>query len=392
VVDRAMTLPSARRQLFAVASAYSLATAPFNVSPLLVSAVITVLGANEQQAGQLMTLELLSMSVAAMVLAPFGQIARRTPVVLAAVLLLIAVHGVSALVNSYALLLGLRLLAGIGAGALLLAVNTTIAASDDPVRLYGLSAMAATTVSVLLLFVMPALIAAKGMVGAYGPLLVLAVLLLGVFSIARMNGHPGPVATAADAPGSSRVSLASTIVLLFALFIIQFTQAALYAFSERIGVERAGLNTESMGLLLAVAYMVAVPASALASWLSYRLGRYIPLLIGFGVYILAALIVGTTQDSTWFIVSFLLLSFSYFFVLPYQLGIPADLDHSGRLSGIGVGTLFIGLSCGAFLGGFLVTHYSYRSLGIVAAVAASLGLVLLIQVIRSNRAVAQAVS
>lgn len=89
-----------------------------------------------------------------------------------------------------------------------------------------------------------------------------------------------------------------------------------------------------------------------------------------------------TSNVQVFVASFILFNFSYFFVLPYQLGIPADLDHSGKLSGIGVGTIFIGLSCGAFLGGVLVTRFGYSSLGLLAAVTACVGLGLLLQVIR----------
>ena len=62
-----------RRQLTAVAAAYGLATTPFNIAPLLVGATITLLGANEHQSGQLMTMELLVMSVMAMVASPLGD-------------------------------------------------------------------------------------------------------------------------------------------------------------------------------------------------------------------------------------------------------------------------------------------------------------------------------
>ncbi len=378
-----MTDTVSRRQLTGVAAAYSLATTPFNLAPLLVSAVITLLGASEQQAGKLMTLELLSMSVVAMVATPLGQRARRPAVLIAAVLLLVLVHGLSAFSDSYTLLLSLRILAGIGAGTLLLAVNTTIAASADPVRLYGAGAVASTSVGVVLLFVMPPLIAGQGLAGAYGPLALVALVVL---AFVRWMGTDAaaPLQTARSTPGIGVAPLRIGL-LLSALFVIQITQAALYAFSERLGVEQVGLSAADMGLLLAVGYMSAVPASALASWLSYRLGRYLPLVLGFAAYAVATLTLATTSHIPLFVGSFILFNFSYFFVLPYQLGIPADLDHSGKLSGLGVGTIFIGLSCGAFLGGEMVTRFGYPSLGIVATTAASLGLGMLVYVLRRGR-------
>jgi len=377
-----MTETVSRRQLTAVAAAYSLATTPFNIAPLLVGALITIMGASEQHSGQLMTLELLSMSVIAMVATPLGNLARRPLVLLAATLVLVIVHSLSAMVHSYALLLALRVVAGIGAGILLLAVNTTIAASSDPVRLYGAGAVASTSLGVVLLFLMPPLIAGQGLAGAYGPL---AVVSLVVLLFVRWMGQAAGAALKGQVVQEKSgigVSLPGIGMLLFALFVIQMTQAALYAFSERLGVEQVGLSAQDMGLLLAVAYISAVPASALASWLSYRLGKCLPLILGFSAYAVATLTMAITSNVQVFVASFILFNFSYFFVLPYQLGIPADLDHSGKLSGIGVGTIFIGLSCGAFLGGVLVTRFGYSSLGLLAAVTACVGLGLLLQVIR----------
>lgn len=371
-----------RRQLTAVAAAYALATTPFNIAPLLVGAVITLLGVNEQQSGQLVTVELFVMSVMAMVASPLGNRVCRPLVLMPATLVLVIVHTCSALVDSYALLFTLRVIAGVGGGTLLLAVNTTIAHSSDPVKLYGAGAVAGTSIGVVLLFVMPPLIAEQGLVGAYGPLAALALVVVffvrWMTSVGVENGNERGKQDEADIS----VSPSSIALLLVALFSIQMTQGALYAFSERLGIEQVGLSARDMGLLLAVGYVLAVPASALASWLSYRLGKILPLVLGFSVYIVATLIVATTSSVPWFVASFVLFSFSYFFVLPYQLGIPADLDNSGRLSGVGVGAIFIGLSCGAFLGGILVTHFGYPSLGIIAATTACAGLGTLVLVIR----------
>ncbi|MCZ6829685.1 MAG: MFS transporter [Gammaproteobacteria bacterium] len=370
------------RQLGAVAAAYSLATTPFNIAPLLVGAVITVLGASEQQSGQLMTLELLSMSVVAMVAAPLGQQACKPWVLTLAVLLLVVVHSISALVGSYTLLLPLRIVAGIGAGTLLLAVNTTIATSSDPVRLYGACSMATATVGLLLLLITPSLIAGLGMAGAYAPLALVALIVLG---IVRWMGSPDSADVDKQAPVVPEGSAISPMVigvLLIALFAIQFTQGALYSFSERIGVEQAALSSADMGILLAVGYAAAIPASAFATWLSYRLGRYLPLIAGMLVYALATVGMAVASDPQAYAVNFVLFNFGYFFLLPYQLGIPADLDHSGKLSGLGVGIFFIGMSCGAFLGGVLVTHFGYSSLGFVAATGGGVGLLMLLFVVR----------
>ena len=53
------------REIVALCAAFGLATVAFNTAPILIGALITVIGFTEESAGLLMTLELLAMSVVA---------------------------------------------------------------------------------------------------------------------------------------------------------------------------------------------------------------------------------------------------------------------------------------------------------------------------------------
>jgi predicted MFS family arabinose efflux permease len=360
----------------AIAALYTVTVTPMNVSPLLVAAMITVWGASEQQSGRIMTLELLAMSLTAVAVSTF---ARRTPapgIIVGTLLLLAAVHWASAWADGFAMLMILRMVAGVCAGIMLFAVNVSIARSDDPVGHYGAAVAVASVVGIVLFLVMPRLTESHGLPGTYGVLA--AVVLLSLLLVPRTGAVPLQPANAmpGTTPGVQKIR-PRNVLLVATLFAIAMTQAALYAFSARMGEAVYGLAVRDMGVLLAVSYVATVPASALASWLGYRCGRLLPLMVGFGCYCATTLSIGLTHSGVLFAIAYVAYNFAFFFTLPYLLGFPGSLDSSGRLGGIGVGTMFAGASLGAFLGGELVTHAGYHSLGIVAAATGAGGALIL---------------
>ena len=371
------------REALALGGAYSLATAVFNIAPLLIGMLISVLGLMEEQAGLLMTLELVSMSMVAFLLAPWGaQFSSRKAIILSVVLAFTS-HALSAGTLNYTFLLGLRILAGASGGLLLLAVNTRIAASAEPVRLYGLVVVATTIVGAILLALIPTLVHSFGMAGTYGALAVLCLVVCPLIMII-----PEPSMQKASSSLNDNTALAvsrlQVVLLLSAVFIIQFGQSGFYSFSERFGVEFVGLTVEEMGLLLAVGYLGAIPGSALAAWVGYKFGRVAPLLLSLLVFAMTVNLAVFANDAIIFSVAFIALNFVYFFCIPYQLGIAADLDHSGKLASASIGVFFFGLAGGPYLGSFLVSNFDYFSLATSVSVSVALGIGLYAWILRSG--------
>ena len=362
------------REILALCGAFSLATVAFNTAPLLIGALIAVLGLAEESAGLLMTLELLAMSVVAFALSAWGSRFSTRPAMVSSVLLACAAHFLAANADSYSALVVLRGLAGVSAGFLLLAVNTRVAASAEPVRLYGIVTVATTIVGATMLALQPNLIQRFGMFGAYGALAGLCVLLVFLVALIPANSERDSSSESGELTPLP-ISTPQILLLMTGIFLIQITQSAFYGFSERLGVEQVGLTPEQMGVLLAVGYLAgAIPGSALASWMSYRFGRLMPLLVGLLVFAVCLNVAGTTENTSMFVVFFVAMNFCYFFTIPYQLGISADLDPAGRLAGAGNGVFFFGLACGPYLGGYLVGKYGYGSLGLAVAAAVAVGI------------------
>lgn len=371
------------RELLALGSAYSLATAVFNIAPLLIGMLISVVGLMEAQAGLLMTLELVAMSVVAFVLAPWGSRFSNKTVLVLCVVLALATNALAATNISFEALVSLRILAGVSGGFLLLAVNTRIAAHAEPVRLYGLVVVATTVVGAMLLALIPALVLSFGIAGAYGTLAVLCAIVVPLVAMIPAL-QTDEASTLLDDKVPLSISRLQIVMLLSAVFMIQFAQSGFYSFSERFGVESIGLSTEEMGVLLAIGYLGAIPGSALAAWLGYRFGRISPLLLSLLVFALTVNVAVFADHRLVFSAAFIALNFSYFFSIPYQLGIAADLDHTGKLASASIGVFFFGLAGGPYLGGFLVSNFDYASLAISINFAVAIGMVIYVWIQRHS--------
>jgi predicted MFS family arabinose efflux permease len=338
---------------------------PFNLAPLIVGALIETIHVTETQAGLLVTAELLTMALVAMFATAWGHQAAQSKVLLTSVAVLAMAHMTSAYLPSFEILLIFRLIAGLAAGILLLAANTIIAASRDPVRTYGASNMLSTAVAVVLMLIMPYLIVSYGLPGVFGPMSLIALITLPLTK--RMSENIDPVRLPQDEKVFSvPVSRAAGLIVL--TLIMQVGQGAFFAFCEKMGVEVGGLSPADMGLLLAVSYIGAVPASGLAAWQSNRCGSIFPLVCGFLVFSLCTFALGYSGSKIVFVVAFVLYNFSYFYLIPYILGVPAFFDHTGRLVGLVVGTFLVGLASGPYLGSWLVMGFGYFSLSLAASI------------------------
>nr|WP_314527331.1 MFS transporter [uncultured Pseudomonas sp.] len=359
-----MTHSISRIQLASLAACYCVAMIPFNLAPLIMGALIETIKVTETQAGLLVTAELLTMALVAMFATSWGHKASQRKVIFTAFIALAIAHFTSAYIVGFEVLLFLRLVAGLAAGVLLLAANTIIAASQDPVRTYGASNMLSTGVAVVLMLIMPYLVENYGLTGVFWPMGLIALVIIPLSK--NMLGDINLSRLPEDEVVFS-VPIMRAAVLIFLTFFMQVGQGAFFAFCEKMGVEIGHMSTTDMGLLLAVSYIGAVPASGLAAWQSNRFGSVLPLACGFLLFSICTLALGLSNSKVMFVIAFILYNFSYFYLIPYILGVPAFFDHTGRLVGLVVGTFLVGLASGPYLGSWLVSEFGYAALGLTTS-------------------------
>jgi predicted MFS family arabinose efflux permease len=358
-------------EVAAIASAYALATTPFNIMPLIVSAIIAGFGIGEGTAGAITTVELLTMSITAFLLAPLAPKLVSRKLFIFAVGLAVVAHTATLFTDSPASFLMARILAGLAAGILLMGLNTRIACAHDPVRLYGIATVTGTVISVILLIAIPILIHQFNYLALFAVLAILGLIILPVQRLA-----PAQTNHKAQSQVLTKLPLILIGLLILGLFIIQLVQSGYYAFVERMAQQHA-LPPEAIGGLLSVAYLTAVPGSALATWLGERWGNIKPIVIGLLGHIIAILLACYSDNTHIFYAAVIAQTFFYFFSIPYQLSIAAHLDSSGRLASISAAVFFFGLACGPILGGWLIENWGYQGIAISVVTFTTLGIVII---------------
>ncbi len=354
-------------QVAAIAAAFVLATIALNLMPLIISATMSFLSMGEASVGAITSLELLIMSATTFVLAPWAPRLVSKYLVIIAVCLVVVAQGATLLTTSAQSFSLIRMLAGIGAGLLLLGANTRVASHRDPVRLYGVCTVAGAMVSMLLFSVLPSLMSEYGHEALFITLACLGLLILPLQCFFPRSEATGPE----QSSEASKLPMAIFALIIFALFVIQLTQASYFAFVERMAVSIHQLSPQAIGGLLGGALLAAMVGSSLATWLGQRWGQLVPLVLGLGGHGLAVMMTCFGNDALMFNVGIIAQALFYFFSIPYQLGLAAQLDPSGRLASVGAAVFFFGMSCGPVLGGWLVETWSYAAI----AWAVMLGLV-----------------
>lgn len=349
---------------------YALVMMPANVSPFLVVTFMSDLSLTADQAGFVLTTELVSLALTAAILSPFAaRVAIKGTLLVGAGLALLG-NTLTMQVESMDLLITYRIIAGLGAGVLLLGVNVGIARARDPIKLYGLANMTGLSIAAVLFLILPGLIERWEILGAYGSLALLVLIALLLILIL-----PAPKQTIKKSIDLSTLSVSriKILCLTVALLLAPATYLSFYVFSEPIGT-RTGLSIQQMGVLLATIQFGGVLAASLASWFGSRRGIFIPLLGALGGQAVAIFIATQTDSSFVFITSFLIINMLFLFSMPFQLGIGAILDKTGRLASIGAGIFFFGGAGGPYLGGYLIENHGISSIGIVTCVGVIIAL------------------
>lgn len=349
---------------------YALVMTPANVSPFLMVAVMSGLSLTVDQAGFVLTIELVSLALTAAILSPLAsRLAIKNILYVGAGLVLLG-NTLTMQATSMDQLLLYRIIAGLGAGVLLLGVNAGIARTRDPVKLYGLANATGLSVAAILFLLLPGVVERWGISGAYGSLTLLV--LIAILLIYLLPAPKQIVERSIDLSTLS-VSRIKIICLAVALLLAPATYLSFYVFSEPIGT-RAGLSIQQMGVLLAIVQFGGILAASLASWLGSRCGIFMPLLLALGGQAIAIFIATQTDSSFVFVTSFLILNMLFLFSMPYQLGIGASLDKTGRLASIGAGIFFFGGAGGPYLGGYLIANHGISSIGMVTCVGVIIAL------------------
>jgi predicted MFS family arabinose efflux permease len=359
--------------LVAAVAGYWIAYTGWNSQPAIIQSLVVDLSIPERTAGLLTSLELLAAALTAFALAPvIGRFPLRGLCLTGA--LMVAVGNAGTLgFDSVAGIAAMRLITGIGAGFVLAGVNTFIASFNDPDRGYAQSNAITILATMGALAVISLLGSKFGHVAVFGSLALLCLgLTAALFLIPQRIAAGAPTAPTASGGLSGRRSYA----LLLAMLIWGTGNGACWAFMLQIA-ETTGASPGLISASISSWALAGFLGGVMVGWLSGRVNRKHALT---AILILNCVngIVLTQTDSSivYFTTSFIQL-FTVYAVMPYMLGIGADLDPGGGCAAAVAGMFMLTGATGPLAGGILVELGGYPAIGWNLSVVGIIGWLLL---------------
>lgn len=220
-----------------------------------------------------------------------------------------------------------------------------------------------------------------GLNSAYWLLAVLAALVF-LLAIRIPNGRVTRGQTNVAAPRS--IWLWSGVVLL-AILLFWAEQNDVYAYIERIG-NAAGIKPEFIGFSLGVANLMGFVGASLVAWLGTRMGRLVPLVVATLLQLACLVVLMGNLSPMTYLVGLGVLALAWNIANPFQLGVLAGIDPSGRALALATTVTGAGLALGPAMAAVAIGVGGYSAVLWLGGALAVLSLAL---VLPPERAVAR---
>ncbi len=391
----AMTTGSLIRTLVSCTACWFLAQMSYYAQAQMLGPLMSQYDLGEITVGLMFTQELTVYALAALFVA--GPLSRISRVKAAAFggLVLIIVNLISAYTDSFEMLRVTRLLAGFAGGLIGAAGTASAASSLNPQRVFAIVGVSWGLIAAIQLMVVPYLTVPYGAAGGYYGMVGAVVLFLPL--ILWLNPPRPHEAAQVSKAFEQKLSLFErlterlgvrdapnarfAVLVMVGLFIFEIGQGATQVFLEQFGL-RTGLEEIRIGQILGVTGFLGLSGGILAAWMSNRFGNLRPIVIGiiFNAFFASMLALGTSP--LFFGASYLGWNIAYYFLIPYMLGVLAQMDDRGRWAVAADAVWWLGAAPGAFVGGILVETGGYNTLATLAPICGFVCLLILVRTLR----------
>ena len=348
----------------------------FKVLPLVVGAAARTFDLEPAALGALASSDLAGIAVAS-VLAPLWV--RRVDwrhAALAALMLVVCGNLASTIADKFELLLLVRFITGLGEGTATGLALVILSDTRDPDRSFGLAVGAPVVVGLVGFQVLPPVVDRWGFDGLMIVFAGLAALIASVTQRLPARGRPHP--TLDDVEHADVFAVFSA---LLATAVYHAALGAVWAFIERIGAG-AGIDGTSIGRVLGIAVVFGFAGAMAATGLGTRAGRIAPIVIAVIVQLIAVYLLADDVSDRAYFTAACLFQFCWLFAVPYQLGVIASADRSGRFFVLTIAFQAGGVTLGPLLAGLLVSPTGFAPLRVLAAACMLGSLVILLPIAR----------
>ena len=350
------TGPAETRLTIATATCLVVAVSTVALSPLTVGGLIESFAVGEADAGLLITVELTTIGITSIALAPLcGRLSPRLMAVGAALLILV-VNALTLRADSFDQLYLWRFMAGVGHGAAFAIANASIARSARPTALYSLAWASVFTVAA----VVSVLITANTDVIAFDSVFrwMTGIIAVGLLLLWLLPARPVPIDQGSFQPGTIGVGT----VLALGVALIVGSMMAYYAFVERLAAE-IGASPDQAGIVVAIVMITSIIGAAMAAPVASRHRILTPLVAVSVLHALAVLAATINADVLLLGIFAGMEGLTFNFTLPLMFALAAAIDRQGRWAAAMGGVFTIATGCGPIIGGVLVETFGYVSVG-----------------------------
>lgn len=362
-----------------------------NLSPYMIAALQTALGADVVTASWIITATLLLTAITGLATAKLCAGPRRILIARIGLAAATLGFGLAALVPAPAVVVAGLLIGGIGAGGAVASSGAALAAFINPDRVAGFQGLANRGVITIVLAVVPAIgLAPLNVFGALALLSLIPLLVSGWLPAAPVGAAPAggapAVGVAAEASASQQatrrahdatgaaarstriVTLAGLgLLVTFALWAV--SEDSLWAMAGVMGEAQAGVTAEGLGIALSGSTAGGLVGAVLLMIVGNRLGRAVPLAVLLVAGGALKIVEGFVTDPTVFIVVFIVWNTIYAIAFFYFVATAAALDADGRWSGPLLAVYLVGSSLTPIIGAWLVELLGFQGFAVALGVA-----------------------
>lgn len=350
--------------------------------PLLVGGMVSDRGFSEQQAGFMASAELGGYALATLLTALLLDRVPWQRMAFAGLVAMIAANVATTFAHDGQTFALVRIASGLGSGILAALASVAIGQTDQPDRNYGFLIAASLLYGTAALWGLPVLLARYGLNSAYWLLVALAVAV--IFVVPSMPAGRAARNERSAAVGVSGRWLLSAAVLL-SILLFWADQNDVYAYIERIG-NASGISEEFIGFSLGVANLTGFAGASLVAALGTRFGRLLPMLFATVINLVCLVILAQAVRPWTYLVALGAMAVSWNVVNPFQLGILAGVDPTGRALALAATVTGAGLAVGPAIGAIAVGIGGYVAVLWAAGALAVFSLVLMLPELRVVRA------
>jgi predicted MFS family arabinose efflux permease len=368
---------------------YPIGPAAIILMPMIIGGLIDDYRFTEQQAGNIAALEGLGLVVASVLAALWIRQTSWITGLTVAFLAYALLNLVSAGLDGYTLLLGVRFLTGLAGGSLFAITVAALGDNREPDRAFGLAQAVQGMMMLAAFLAAPYLLEAWNVGALYVMLSAASLLMMVTLRWFPAQGRPRVHATVGHSGVTSQTGLIWLGLVASVVFFVNVF--GFWAFVERIG-QAAQLSAETVGLALGFSQVAAIAGALAAAWASDRHGRYLPLVIVLVGQVVAVTALNRRFGAATYFVATGMFQALFIVAVSYQMGAIAKLDTHGRFLVTMTGAQGLGAAIGPALAATLIgAGDDYRGVIGMAALCCVLSSLLFLFIVYRSRNVDVAV-